>query len=286
MMFLIDLIYSTLAGIYWLVFDLVMWFFNGMVYMVTDPEGFFTEYGLIIALLSILVITVLSLGNWATKRYLFQRVYMAPPDKPRSRRFIGRKLFFLKNGAPVTGLLYNLKFRSDPEEREKFDGLLYFVYPKTIWKIPIGFSADHILIPKDENRTTWKMKTGIRWKRDIIIYYKGMKEYHKLGAKIASDKSKGTTKAVGPDWFTQAGKQKIDLADKLAQMAVTANAESQQYQLALGSIPHNQRYKEMSDEEITSVYLQQQEDKDISPEEVTEKQIDRVLQELEVTGDA
>lgn len=280
MMFLVDIIVEILWWIYNIIYGFVFWVFRGLIYMVTDPEAFFNEYGLLILMIVLLGLTIVILANWFFKRYLFQRVFMAPNDKPRNRRFIGRKLFFLKNGGSISGFFYNYKLPE--EEQDKFDGLLYFVYPKMIWKIPIGFSADRILIPKDDNRTTWKLKGGIRWKKDFIIYYKGMKEHHNLASKIASDENKSTVEAVGPDFFMSATKQKINDADTLAQKGVTANAESQQFQLALGSVPHNQGYAEMSERELASVYLKKKEDEDVDPEELSKEKVDNIMKELEV----
>ncbi len=283
-MFLIDWIIDIAIWFYDLIYDLVFWVFDGIVFMVTKPDVFVRRYGLIILMITILVITVISIANWVTKRYPFQRVYMAPPDKPRNKRFIGRKLIFFKNGGTISGVFYKMKL--DQEYWDKFDGLLYFVYPKTIWKIPIGFSVNRILIPKEEGRTTWKWKSGFKWKKDLIINYTGMKEHYELAATVASNESKGTIEAVGPEFFMKAGKQKIELADKMAQHAVTANAESQQYQQALGSVPHNQDYREMTEREIASVYLKKEEDEDIEPEELSEDRVDNIMRELEVGASA
>lgn len=275
-MFLVDWIISIVMWIYDFVLGVTMWIFNGMLYMATDPEAFFAKYGIIILIIVLLVLTIISIMNWVFKRYLFQMTFMCPPDKPRNTRYIGRKLFFLKKG----GFFYKLKV---PEDHwDEFEGLLYFVYPKVIWKIPVGFSADRVLIPKDENREyTWKYRGGFRWKKDFVIYYKGMKEYHKLASKIATDKNKATTISVGANFFTKAGQIKLDLADKLAQKGVTSNAESQQYQLALGSVPYNQEFIEMSDREIVSTHLKRKEDIDIDPEDLEQEKVDEVMAQLE-----
>ncbi len=264
--------YAWLTGLVW-------WFIGGLQFMISDPELFFEKYGLLIAFVIFIAVSIISILNWVSKRWPFNMLYLAPPDKPRRGRYLGRKLFFIRNGS----FFYNRKVKE--KYRNKFDGLCYFVEVKTLWKIPIGFNVDKILIPK-ANRETWAFKGSMaKWKKDLYIFYKGHKEFHQLSSKIASNDSKATTPSVGPEFYTESSKSKLNLADKLAQQGVTSNAESQQYQLALGSVPHEQEYAEFEDKDIAAMKLEEETGRKIDPEELSESQIRNVMKELEVGAD-
>jgi len=272
---ILDPLIDMIKWVYYFILDIIFWIFDGLTFLINDPRLFFRMYGLVIGMIIFLVVSVLYTANWLTKRKPFQPVYMAPSDKPRRGRYLGRKLLFFKQGS------FFFKWKLPEDRWDDFDAIMYFFSPKMLWKIPVGGSVDRMLIPS-ENRTTFKFRGGFKWSKDLYIYFKGHKEYHELAAKIASNENKATTPSVGPDFYTEASEIKLNLADKLAQKGVTSNAESQQYQLALGSVPYDQEFNELTDKEVASMYLKEKEGKDVEPDEIPENKVNSIIKELEV----